>query len=347
MSETELIQMSETPGVVDGETSTRSSTYLRYVANKLVGVAISLILVVLMSFFAFRILPGDPVASLTRGRPVLGPQLAQLKKEFGLDQPLWTQFVIYLEHLFQGDLGESYTYRAPVSDLIMDYLFPTLLLTTVSAAIAITLGLWVGQRAAWRRGSWFDNLSTGTALVFWSMPTFWFGLILLLIFAGMLHILPAGGMVTPGANLTGLPYLWDLIRHLALPVATMVAVSYAQYSLIMRASLIEEMSSDYLTTARAKGLTDDAVRRRHAVPNALLPTVTIVFLQIGGLIAGAVTVETVFSWPGLGFLTFQALSGPDLPLLQGTFVVFSSIIILTNFAADLVYRAIDPRVTTA
>lgn len=197
MSETELIQMSETPGVVDGETSTRSSTYLRYVANKLVGVAISLILVVLMSFFAFRILPGDPVASLTRGRPVLGPQLAQLKKEFGLDQPLWTQFVIYLEHLFQGDLGESYTYRAPVSDLIMDYLFPTLLLTTVSAAIAITLGLWVGQRAAWRRGSWFDNLSTGTALVFWSMPTFWFGLILLLIFAGMLHILPAGGMVTP------------------------------------------------------------------------------------------------------------------------------------------------------
>ncbi|QMU98653.1 ABC transporter permease [Microbacterium esteraromaticum] len=339
--------MSETPGVVDGETSTRSSTYLRYVANKLVGVAISLILVVLMSFFAFRILPGDPVASLTRGRPVLGPQLAQLKKEFGLDQPLWTQFVIYLEHLFQGDLGESYTYRAPVSDLIMDYLFPTLLLTTVSAAIAITLGLWVGQRAAWRRGSWFDNLSTGTALVFWSMPTFWFGLILLLIFAGMLHILPAGGMVTPGANLTGFPYLWDLIRHLALPVATMVAVSYAQYSLIMRASLIEEMSSDYLTTARAKGLTDDAVRRRHAVPNALLPTVTIVFLQIGGLIAGAVTVETVFSWPGLGFLTFQALSGPDLPLLQGTFVVFSSIIILTNFAADLVYRAIDPRVTTA
>ena len=347
MSETELIQMTETPGAADGETSTRSSTYLRYVANKFVGVAISLILVVLMSFFAFRILPGDPVASLTRGRPVLGPQLAQLKKEFGLDQPLWTQFGIYLQHLFQGDLGESYTYRAPVSDLIMDYLFPTLLLTTVSAAIAITLGLWVGQRAAWRRGSWFDNLSTGTALVFWSMPTFWFGLILLLIFAGVLHILPAGGMLTPGANLTGIPYLWDLIRHLVLPVATMVAVSYAQYSLIMRASLIEEMSSDYLTTARAKGLPEDAVRRKHAVPNALLPTITIVFLQIGGLIAGAVTVETVFSWPGLGFLTFQALSGPDLPLLQGTFVVFSSIIILTNFAADLVYRAIDPRVTTA
>ncbi|MFD5224450.1 ABC transporter permease [Microbacterium sp. NPDC058342] len=325
----------------------RSSTYLRYVASKFVGVAISLILVVLMSFFAFRILPGDPVASLTRGRPVLGPQLEQLKKEFGLDQPLWTQFVIYMQHLFQGDLGESYTYRAPVSDLIMDYLFPTLLLTTTSAGIAIALGLWFGQRAAWRRGSWFDTLSTGTALIFWSMPTFWFGLILLLIFAGVLHVLPAGGMVTPGANLTGLPYAWDLIRHLALPVATMVAVSYAQYSLIMRASLIEEMTSDYLTTARAKGLTEDAVRRKHAVPNALLPTITIVFLQIGGLIAGAVTVETVFSWPGLGFLTFQALSGPDLPLLQGTFVVFSSIIILMNFAADLVYRAIDPRVTSA
>jgi peptide/nickel transport system permease protein len=347
MSETDLVQSAEALTTGDDVTARTSSSYGRYLVHKLGGVVISLILVVLLSFFAFRILPGDPVASLTRGRLVFGPQLAELKRQFGLDQPLWTQFIIYVQHLFQGDLGQSFTYRAPVSGLIMNYLFPTLLLTSLSAAIAILLGLWVGQKSAWLRGRWFDRASTGVALVFWSMPTFWLGLILLLIFAGTFHILPAGGMVTAGANHTGIAYVWDVMRHLALPVAAMVAVSYAQYSLIMRASLLEEMSSDYLTTARAKGLQEDIVRRKHAVPNALLPTITIVFLQIGGLIAGAVTVETVFSWPGLGYLTFQALSGPDLPLLQGTFVVFSSIIIIMNFAADLIYRAIDPRVAAA
>lgn len=347
MSGTELIQIGEAQPAGDGETARTPTPYWRYLLRKLGGVVVSLVLVVLLSFFAFRILPGDPVASLTRGKVILGPQLAELKHQFGLDQPLWTQFLIYIEHLLRGDLGQSFTYRAPVSGLIMDYLYPTLLLTSISAAIAILLGLWVGQRAAWKRGSWFDSASTGISLVFWSMPTFWFGLILLLVFAGAIHLFPAGGMITAGANYTGFAYVVDVARHLVLPVATMVAVSYAQYSLIMRASLIEELNSDYLVTARAKGLPEAEVRRRHAVPNALLPTITIVFLQIGGLIAGAVTVETVFSWPGLGYLTFQALSGPDLPLLQGTFVVFSSIIISMNFAADLIYRAIDPRVATA
>ena len=137
------------------------------------------------------------------------------------------------------------------------------------------------------------------------------------------------------------------MAHMVLPVLTMVAVVYAQYLMVMRASLVEEMGGDYLTTARAKGLREDLVRSRHAVPNALLPTVTLVFLHLGGLIAGAVTVETVFSWPGLGKLTFDAIQGPDLPLLQGTFVVFSSIIIVMNLLADLVYRVLDPRVRTS
>ena len=154
-------------------------------------------------------------------------------------------------------------------------------------------------------------------------------------------------MVTAGSSYTGIAYVVDVARHLVLPVATIVAVTYAQYSLIMRASLLEEMSSDYLTTARAKGLTESQVRRKHAVPNAMLPSVTIIFLQIGVLIGGAVTTEVVFSWPGLGYLTFQALQGPDIPLLQGTFVVFSSIVIIVNFIADLIYRVIDPRVRAA
>jgi peptide/nickel transport system permease protein len=254
---------------------------------------------------------------------------------------------MYLRDLPRGRLGDSYVYRRPVSDLILEHIGPTLLLTGVSLALAVALGLWIGQKSAWRRGTWFDRLNTGTALVLWSVPTFWLGLILLLVFGGMLQWLPTGGFTTAGSTDTGLPLVLDVARHMVLPVVTMVAVTYAQYLLVMRASLMEEMESDYLVTARAKGLREDLVRRRHAVPNALLPTVTLIFLHLGTLISGAVTVEAVFSWPGLGYLTYAALSGPDLPLLQGTFVVFSSIVILMNLAADLLYRFLDPRVRAA
>ena len=205
----------------------------------------------------------------------------------------------------------------------------------------------MGQLAAWKRNSLFDKATTGTSLILWSVPTFWLALILLMVFGGTLQWLPTGGMVSPGVEPGTFAYVIDVAEHLILPVITMVAVIYAQYLLVMRASLLEEMSADYLTTARAKGLNEDGVRRKHAVPNALLPTVTLVFMHIGGLIAGAVTVETVFSWPGLGKLTYEAISGPDLPLLQGTFVVFSAAIIVMNLIADLLYRQLDPRVRRA
>lgn len=323
------------------------SSFGRYLAVKVGGSLTSLLMVVVLGFFAFRVLPGDPVATVTRGRRVDAAQLAQLRHQFGLDLPWWGQFFTYAKGLADGQLGTSFTYGRPVSDLIGQFVGPTLLLTGISAVISILLGLWLGQKAAWRRGSLFDRVHSGIALFFWSVPTFWLGLILVLVFGGQLHVLPTVGMQTAGAGYTGLRQVLDVGEHLILPVTTMVAVVYAQYMLVMRASLIEEMHSDYLTTARAKGLRDADVRVRHAVPNALLPTITLVFLQIGGLIAGAVTVETVFSWPGLGYLTFEALTGPDLPLLQGTFVVFSAIIIITNLLADLVYRLLDPRVRAA
>lgn len=321
----------------------RGASWARYAALKGGGALVSLIMVIALGFFAFRILPGDPTISMTRGRRVSAEQVALLRRQFGLDQPLMTQFGRYLADLFHGNLGVSYTYNQPVSTLIGAHLWPTLLLTGTAALLSILLGLWLGQRAAWRRGSLFDKTQTGLALVFWSVPTFWLGLILLLVFGGWLQWFPTGGMTTPGTSLTGLAAIWDVVRHLVLPVLTMVAVVYAQYLMVMRASLLEEMSADYLVTARAKGLREDDVRRKHAVPNALLPTVTLIFLTIGGLVGGAVVVETVFSWPGLGYLTFQALTAPDLPLLQGTFVVFSTIVIVMNFAADLLYRVLDPR----
>ena len=324
------------------------STLARYLSRKAGGALISLAMVVVLGFFSFRVLPGsDPAINLTRGRRVSAEEVERLRGQFGLDKPLAVQFLRYVRDLFTGDLGHSYVYNQPVSSLILDRLGPTLLLTGTAAVISMVLGLWLGQKAAWKRDSWFDRTQTGLALTLWSVPTFWLGLLLLLVFAGGLRLFPSGGMRTPGSDATGLAVVIDVAWHMVLPVITMVAVSYAYYLMVMRASVLEEMTADYLTTARAKGLTEDKVRTRHAVPNALLPTVTLVFLTLGGLVGGAVTVETVFSWPGLGYLTFQGLSAPDLPLLQGTYVIFSSIVIVMNFVADLVYRVLDPRLKAA
>jgi peptide/nickel transport system permease protein len=321
------------------------STFARYLSRKAGGALLSLATVVALGFFSFRVLPGsDPAINLTRGRRVSADEVERLRSEFGLDKPLVVQFLRYVRDLFTGDLGHSYVYNQSVSSLILDRLGPTLLLTGTAATISMVLGLWLGQKVAWKRDSWFDRTQTGLALTFWSVPTFWFGLLLLLVFAGGLRWFPSGGMTTPGSDATGLAVVIDVAWHMVLPVISMVAVSYAYYLMVMRASVLEEMTAAYLTTARAKGLTEDQVRVRHAVPNALLPTVTLVFLTLGGLVGGAVTVETVFSWPGLGYLTFQGLSAPDLPLLQGTYVVFSSIVIVMNLLADLVYRLLDPRV---
>ncbi|GAA1657044.1 ABC transporter permease [Microbacterium flavum] len=320
-----------------------ASSALAYLGAKVGGAAISLVMVILLGFFAFKILPGDPVARIARERQMSPEQIAQLREQLGLDKPLLEQFWTYLGNVFTLNFGESYVYKRSVSELIGEYFWNTILLTGTSAIIAIALGLWLGQRAGWKHGSRFDKVTSGVSLVLWSVPTFWLALILLMIFGGTLHWFPTGGMRSPDAP-DGFAGILDVVAHMVLPVITMVAVVYAQYVMVMRASVVEEMNADYITTARAKGLRDDLVRTRHVVPNALLPTVTLVFMHIGGLIAGAVTVEAVFSWPGLGKLTFEAISGPDLPLLQGTFVVFSAIIILMNLIADLVYRQLDPRV---
>lgn len=316
----------------------------RYVWTKALGALTSLVMVVVMGFFAFRILTGDPALAMTRGRRVSEAEVQRLRVQFGLDKPLHEQFFRYVADLFRGDLGTSYVYNQPVTTLIAERVWPTLLLTGSAAAISVVLGLWLGQRAAWKRDSGFDRGASGISLVLWSVPTFWLGLLLLMLLGGPL---PTGGMTTPGTSYTGFAHVIDVVRHLVLPVTTMVAVTFAQYLLTMRSSMLEEMGADYLTTARAKGLREDLVRTRHALPNALLPTVTLIFLTLGHLIGGAVTVETIFSWPGLGFLTYQGLSTPDLPLLQGTFVVFSGIVVIMNFIADLVYRVLDPRLKAA
>ncbi len=326
----------------------RSLRLARLVGAKVGGGLVSLFLVAVLGFLLFRVLPGDPARAMTRGAPVSAEQLAALRQRFGLDQPLWKQFLDFLVNLLHGDLGVSYTYSRPVAELIAERFWPTVLLSGTSTVIAVLLGLWMGTRAAWRHGGTFDRFSSSVALSLWSVPTFWLGLILLMtlgVGAGPLPgLFPVSGMSAPDVPPGLLPRVLDTAHHLVLPCVTMVAVIYAQYLMVMRSSLLEEMGEDYLTTARAKGLREDLVRRRHAVPNALLPTVTLIFLHLGLVVAGAITVETVFSWPGLGLLTYEALRGPDLPLLQGTFVVLAGSVIVMNILADLLYHVLDPRV---
>ena len=320
----------------------------RYVTGKVAGALGSLAFMLVFNFFLFRVLPGDPVRTLARNRLVSEKQMDELTRTLGLDQPLPQQFLTYLQNTLTGELGLSFKYRVPVAELIADRFWPTLLLVGTGTLLATTIGLWMGIRSAWNRGSRFDKASTGTSLTLYAMPEWWFGLLLMSVFAVGIGpipgIFPTGGMVSPGVDPTSLEGVLDIAWHLTLPVVTLTAAYLAEYSLIMRSSLLDEMGEDYLTTARAKGLRDVAVRNKHAVPNALLPATTLIALNLGFVVAGAITIETVFSIPGLGLLTTEALEVPDFPLLQGTFLFFSAAVIVANLVANLLYAFLDPRV---
>lgn len=320
----------------------------RFIAMKIGGAAISVLLVAVLGFFLFRVLPGDPVKTMTHDAPVGKEQIAEMRARLGLDKPLLVQFVDYLVKLLHGDFGDSYEYSKPVSSLILGGLGPTMLLAGTATLLAAALGLWLGTKAAWRHGSRFDRISTSIALALWSMPQFWLGLIVLMLFGVGVGpfpgVFPVNGMTSPDTPPDFLSQALDVTHHLTLPCLTMVALVYAQYQLVMRSSLLEEMGADYLVTARAKGLRDDLVRRRHAVPNALLPTITLIFLNLGLVVSSVVTIETVFSWPGLGQLMYKALQVPDLTLLQGTFITIAALVVVANLAAELLYRVLDPRV---
>ena len=326
--------------------------FAHYLARKIAGAVVSFAMLLVVGFVIFSLMPSNPIEALTRGRPTSAKQMAFLIKQLGLNQPVWERFGHFVVNTFQGRLGYSWQFEAPVSTLIAQRLWPTLLLMGSSTIISVVLGMWLGIHSGWRPGSLLDRTSTATAITFWSVPTFWLGIILLVLFSvgfgPIPPLFPAGGMATAGAAGGVTPaHILDVARHLVLPCLTLVLVVFAQYQMIMRSSMIDEAGNPYLMTARAKGLRDAEVRQRHAVPNALLPTVTLIFLQVGTMISGAITVETVYSWPGLGYLTYQALQIPDLPLLEGTFIVFSASVIVFNLLADLVYRYLDPRVRRA
>ncbi|MEX2011286.1 MAG: ABC transporter permease [Chloroflexota bacterium] len=316
-----------------------------YVARRFATAAFTIVLIVLINFVLFRAMPGSPERVLARNPNVTPELLAQTRARWGFDKPLFPdQFVRYVAATAQLDLG--YTFRGrPVADVLAQRIWPTVLLFGLGEAIAIVVGLALGAYSGWRRGGPIDLVGNGVSLLLYSTPYFLLGMALLLIFATGLGWFPTFGMSTTGATFANpVDWLIDVLRHLALPLTTVSLGLIGQYAIVMRSSIIETLSEDYITTARAMGLRDGRVLRRHALPNAMLPTVTLVAINLGYVVAGAITVEVVFNWPGLGTLTVDALASRDYGVLQGVFLLLSVAVVLANLAADLVYGLFDPRV---
>lgn len=315
------------------------------IGKKLIFALITILTVLVFNYLLFRVLPGDPLAMMMRNPRATPEQLEAVKRLYGLDQVWYIQFFTYFKHLLQGNLGISFIYKAPVSEVIASKIFPTILMVGLAEIIAILVGIFFGVVAAWKRGTKIDVATLGFSLVTYSVPTFWLGMILVVLFCVQLRLFPTSGMLTPGKNfITTGAMIADLARHLVLPVLTMSLVLIGEYALTMRNTLIDVLSEDYITTVRAKGFRERYILFRHALPNAMLPMITIIAINIGFVVAGAIQVETIFSWPGLGRLMYEALSGRDYPLLQGIFLLVTVSVVLANVLADISYNYIDPRV---
>jgi peptide/nickel transport system permease protein len=320
--------------------------------------------VICLNFFLFRVLPGDPARAGLRDPRLTVQAIEAIRVRFGLDKPvincfetlnplrlgpcdvnpLETQFFIYVRNLLRGELGISYHSNRPVGELLMERLGNTVLLIGVGQVLAIILGITLGLVAAWKARTLIDRAALVASLFTWALPTFWLGIILL-FWGSRSWGLPIGGKLTAGAaHASSLEQLQDLARHMLLPTLTFTAVFLAEYMLIMRSTVLEVLSEDYILTAKAKGLSDAQIMRRHALRNALLPTVTLVALNMGFTVAGSIEIETVFSWPGLGAAIVESVNRRDYPVMQGAFLLLAVSVILANLAADLTYSYLDPRV---
>jgi peptide/nickel transport system permease protein len=270
--------------------------------------------------------------------------LQQLRAQFGLDRPLLEQLWAYVANVASFDFGFSYRQQRPVIDLLAERLPPTLLLTGTAFLLSLAAGVVLGVMAARRAGRWSDSVITVIALFFYATPLFWVGLMGVLLFSVTLDWLPAFGMTTVGADLQGPEHALDVARHLVMPALTLALFHMAVYARMTRASMLEVRDLDFVRTARAKGVDEGQILRRHVLRNAILPVVTIAGMKAGYLLGGSIVVETVFAWPGVGRLAYEAVLQRDYNVLLGVFLVTSALVILVNLATDVAYSLIDPRI---
>jgi peptide/nickel transport system permease protein len=315
----------------------------KFVLAKLAGAAATLLFVLVFNFFLFRVVNDDPTAKLFRGRNLTPEQLDRRRAEFNLDGSKLEQLVAYLRQTLRGNLGDSFLSNRPVTTEIREALWPTVFLVGTATVLATVIGIAVGTYAGWRRRGVFDVTSTSTSMLLYAMPEFWLGMVLLWLFAVRWPWLPTGGFEDAGSTATGLSALLDQAHHMALPAITLTLAYIGEYVIVMRSSVLDTVNEEYVQLARAKGLRESLVRRRHAVPNALLPVVSLSAINFGFVLSGAIAIEAIYSWPGIGQATFEAIRGPDFPMLQGLFLLSSAAVIAFNLLADLTLGWLDPR----
>lgn len=336
----------------------------RYFARKFAWALVTILFVITLNFFLFRVLPGDPARAGIHDPRLKKEAIEAIRVRYGLDKPvincfqslnpvelgdcfinpLETQFFIYVGNLLQGELGISYHTNRPVADMLGEMLWNTLLLIGLGQILAIILGMTLGILAAWKAKTSIDYSAFLFSLTAWSLPTFWLGIILLFIGSSRWG-LPIGGRITPGmSDGDTWQQIVDVGRHMILPTITFTIVFLGEYMLIMRSTVLDVLSEDYILTAKAKGVSTFQILKDHALRNAMLPMVTIIALNLGFTVSGAIQIESVFSWPGLGGAIYTAVGRRDYPMLQGAFLLIAVSVIFANLAADLLYSYLDPRV---
>jgi len=323
----------------------RSAKILRYVIRRLIQAIPIILAIIVLNFFLLNMAEGDAVDVLAGEAGSATPEyMAELRAKFGLDQPLPVQLLVYLKNIVSLDLGYSFRHDMPVSILIVDRFWPTLLLMVSTIILAIGFGILLGLLAAINLNTWKDAVISVFALITYATPLFWVGLMMIVVFSINLRLFPTSGMENIAAFYEGFDRFVDITHHLVLPTITLSLFYLALYTRLMRASMLEQYGQDYVVTARAKGLPERRITFGHVLRNALLPVVTMAGVQVGALIGGSVIVESVFAWPGLGMLAFESLFARDLNLLLGIFLISSVLVVVVNLIVDIIYCFLDPRI---
>lgn len=321
---------------------------LKLLASRLAQGLALVLAVVVLNFVLVHAAPGDPVETIAGASGGMDEKLqAELRAMYGLDQPLIVQLGIYLGKVVRGDLGYSYFFNLPVSDLILERVPATLLLVLCSVMTAFLIGTTLGVLSSRKPNGWLSQLINVMSLVGFAAPVFWLGMLLIILLASIFPVFPVSGMRGIESSELGWADVVDVLHHLVLPAFTLGLVYLAQYSRLSRAAMLDVLGADYIRTARAKGLPERLVLYKHALRNAMLPVVTILGLQFGNVLAGAIVVETVFNWPGLGRLVFESVLRRDYPTILGVLLFSSIVVIVMNQMTDLCYRVIDPRIKTS
>ncbi len=313
-----------------------------YVLRRVAFAVVTIYIIATLNFLLFRVLPGSAVTRISR-IPNASPELkAAVIHQFGLDKPLWEQYWIYLGQLLRGNMGVSYVNQQPVTDNLWTAFTNTIPMVAIGTILALVIGIAVGVLSAVRRGTASDHIGTNLAVLFYAFPTQFLGMMILIFAAGVLPVAGMSDAFELDPSTWG--HLLDVGKHMILPVLTLVLTLFAENALIVRSSMLETLGEDYILTARAKGLPRRRIIRAYALRNAMLPTITLIALSLGSIVTGAILIEIIFSWPGIGRALYSAVLSRDYPMLQGGFLVITVTVIVFNLAADLLYAKLDPRI---